>query len=179
MTIDKGDIRVQGARYTRSRNVTRGHIIVAPGLWSESTSTVTYAVEGQTTPGLLLSSLGTLITLVTNKGTTMSQDSYTPPPAQQQQANVYTQNSVEQLQGAQHAQTSMILGILSLFFIGIILGPIAISKAKKAEQLHTAATVGKVTGWIGAILGVVGIVVAIIAIIAMVGTAGAMSQMTY
>lgn len=165
-------------RVTPVHATSRGDTLVAPGLWSGSTFTVTYAVAGQTTPGLLLSSLGTLITLVTNKGTTMSQNSYTPPPAQQQ-ANVYTQNSVEQLQGAQHAQTSMILGILSLFFIGIILGLIAISKAKKAEQLHTAATVGKVTGWIGAILGLVGIVVAIIAIVAMIGTAGAMSQMTY
>lgn len=116
----------------------------------------------------------------------MSQEPYKQPPAPlppapqfQQQAPVYTQNSVEQLQGAQHAQTSMILGILSLFFIGIILGPIAIFKAKKAEQLHTAATVGKVTGWIGTIIGLISIVVTIFMIIAAISTAGALSQVSY
>ncbi len=110
----------------------------------------------------------------------MSQESYNQPPAPQfqQQAPVYTQNSVEQLQGAQHAQTSMILGILSLFFVGIILGPIAISKAKKAEQLHTAATVGKVTGWIGTIWGIVSIVIVIFMIIATINTASAVNQMS-
>lgn len=58
-------------------------------------------------------------------------------------------------EGAQLAQTSMILGILSLFVAGVILGPIAISKANKAErEFNTAATVGKVTGWIGTIFGI-------------------------
>ncbi|MGH3654237.1 hypothetical protein [Glutamicibacter sp.] len=58
-------------------------------------------------------------------------------------------------EGAQLAQTSMILGILSLFVAGVILGPIAISKANKAErEFSTVSTVGKVTGWIGTILGV-------------------------
>lgn len=102
------------------------------------------------------------------------------PPApqyQQQAAPVYMQNSVEQLQGAQHAQTSMILGILSLFFFGIILGPIAISKAKKAEQLHTAATVGKVTGWIGTILSLVTIAGVIFMIAVTIAMAGSASQM--
>ncbi len=40
----------------------------------------------------------------------------------------------QQAEGAQLAQTSMILGIISLFVVGIILGPIAIVKAKKAER---------------------------------------------
>ena len=53
----------------------------------------------------------------------------------------------------------MILGILSLFVVGIILGPLAISKAKQAERLNSAATVGKVTGWIGTILSAATIIV--------------------
>lgn len=58
-------------------------------------------------------------------------------------------------EGAQLAQTSMILGILSMFVAGVILGPIAIAKASKAErEFNTASTVGKVTGWIGTILGI-------------------------
>ncbi len=55
--------------------------------------------------------------------------------------------------GIQMAQTSMVLGILSIFFIGIILGPLAIAKANRAErEFNTPATAGKVTGWIGLIL---------------------------
>lgn len=68
---------------------------------------------------------------------------------QQQRAPTYFQNSPEQLRGAQLAQPSMILGILSLFVVGTTLGPIAISTTKQAEQLHTAATVGKVAGLAG------------------------------
>ncbi|HCM95994.1 MAG TPA: hypothetical protein DIT09_15500 [Glutamicibacter sp.] len=55
--------------------------------------------------------------------------------------------------GIQMAQTSMVLGILSIFFIGIILGPLAIAKANRAErEFNTPATAGKITGWIGLIL---------------------------
>lgn len=52
------------------------------------------------------------------------------------------------------AQTSMVLGILSLFVVGVILGPIAILKANEAERNYgVQATVGKVTGMIGLIFG--------------------------
>lgn len=78
--------------------------------------------------------------------------------APNQGAPMYIQNSPEQMRGAQLAQTSMIMGILSLFVVGIILGPIAISKAKQAESLNSAATVGKVTGWIGTILSILSII---------------------
>ncbi|WP_417366369.1 hypothetical protein [Glutamicibacter arilaitensis] len=55
--------------------------------------------------------------------------------------------------GIQMAQTSMVLGILSIFFFGIILGPLAIAKANRAErEFNTPASAGKVTGWIGLIL---------------------------
>lgn len=60
--------------------------------------------------------------------------------------------SPEQEQGEKLAQTSMILGIISIFFAGIILGPLAIHKASQAEKLNADATVGKITGWIGTIL---------------------------
>ncbi|MFF5792118.1 DUF4190 domain-containing protein [Paeniglutamicibacter sp. NPDC012692] len=66
----------------------------------------------------------------------------------------------EQDRGQQLAQTSMILGILSLFvpLVGIALGIIAINKAKEAEQLNTDATVGKVTGWVGTILWILSVI---------------------
>jgi len=84
----------------------------------------------------------------------MSQPTQYPQPGQPFQ----TQNSPEHMRGQQLAQTSMILGILSLFVFGVILGPIAIVKAKQAEKLNTAATVGKITGWIGTVLGALYIV---------------------
>lgn len=60
------------------------------------------------------------------------------------------------LRGMQLAQTSMILGIVSIFVLGIVLGPIAIIKANQAErEFNTPATAGKVTGWIGTILALV------------------------
>ncbi len=74
--------------------------------------------------------------------------------------------------GAQLAQTSMILGILSLFVVGIVLGPIAIVKAKQAEKLGGDAKVGKITGWIGAILGAVWIIIFVLYIVALIAVVG-------
>lgn len=80
----------------------------------------------------------------------------------------------QQTEGAQLAQTSMILGIISLFVVGIILGPLAIIKAKKAErEFNTDATVGKVTGWIGTILGIIGVLYIIFVIVMAFSFAGA------
>lgn len=92
------------------------------------------------------------------------QGGYQPP---------YAQNNPDQVRGQQLAQTSMIFGIISLFIAGIILGPIAIVKAKRAEEAGGDAKVGKITGWIGTILGVlwlIGVIIYIVAIIALVPT---------
>ena len=73
-------------------------------------------------------------------------------------------------QGAQLAQTAMVLGILALVFsfLGFIFGPIAILKARRAERdFGTPATVGKVTGWVGSILGLLWVIGALFALIAM------------
>ncbi|WP_054821176.1 DUF4190 domain-containing protein [Arthrobacter sp. JCM 19049] len=90
-------------------------------------------------------------------------------PGGTQQPQQY--NSREQLTGGQLAQTSMILGILALVFsaLGIILGPIAISKANKAErQYNTAATVGRVTGWLGTFLGALWVLAGLLVLFGMV-----------
>lgn len=73
---------------------------------------------------------------------------------------MYNALGPDQIRGQQLAQTSMILGILSLFIplVGIVLGIIAINKAKEAEQLNSDATVGKVTGWVGTILWILSVV---------------------
>lgn len=91
------------------------------------------------------------------------------PPGGTQQPQQY--NSREQFTGGQLAQTSMILGILALVFsaLGIILGPIAISKANKAErEYNTAATVGKVTGWLGTFLGALWVLAGLLVLFGMV-----------
>lgn len=93
--------------------------------------------------------------------------------SQYQAAQSYQfQNSPDQLRGQQLAQTSMILGILSLFVLGVVLGPIAIVKASQAEKLNTGATVGKVTGWIGTIMGALSVVGSIIFFVIFMVAAG-------
>jgi hypothetical protein len=62
------------------------------------------------------------------------------------------------MEGQSKAKTSLICGIIGLFIFGIVLGPIAIIQANKAEALGTKATAGKVLGWIDTIFGLIGIV---------------------
>lgn len=54
--------------------------------------------------------------------------------------------------------TSLVLGIIGLFLLGIILGPIAIMQANKAERLGERATAGKVLGYICTIFGIIGLI---------------------
>lgn len=83
----------------------------------------------------------------------MTQSPQGPQP--EWQAPASTQNAYPLLSpGYSLAQTSMVLGILSLFVVGVILGPIALMKAHEAERDYgVQATVGKVTGLIGLIFG--------------------------
>ena len=121
-----------------------------------------------------------------NSGQQYPQGQYGPPSYDQgqypqggyaPQYGGYGYPSPLQYQGQQMAQTSMILGIISLFALGIILGPLAISKANKAErEFNTPATVGKVTGWIGTILAlvtIIGIVLYAILVIGLVASSEA------
>lgn len=84
----------------------------------------------------------------------MSQVPHGSQPGFQQPASPQHGYYPPQNPGISLAQTSMILGILSLFVVGVILGPIAILKANEAERSYgVQATVGKVTGLIGLIFG--------------------------
>ncbi|WP_129656757.1 hypothetical protein [Rothia halotolerans] len=58
-------------------------------------------------------------------------------------------------QAQTQAQTAMILGIVGVVvtIVGVILGPIALSQAGKAERGGADATAGRVLGWISTILG--------------------------
>lgn len=80
-----------------------------------------------------------------------------------------SQNSAE---GQKHAQLSLVFGIIGLFALGVVFGPLAIVQAGKAEKLHQPATAGKVLGWISTIFGILGLIflVLMIAGIGMMGS---------
>lgn len=61
--------------------------------------------------------------------------------------------------GSKHATNSLIFGILGLFVLGVVMGPLAIIQARKAEALGANATPGKVLGWIDLILGGLGLII--------------------
>lgn len=75
------------------------------------------------------------------------------------------QSSYQSIEGEKAAQLSLILGIVGLFFAGIILGPMAIWQARKAENLGVPATAGKVLGWITTILYALGVLAGILFVI--------------
>ncbi|MFF0990623.1 hypothetical protein [Kocuria nitroreducens] len=60
-------------------------------------------------------------------------------------------------QGESHKRNSVIMGVIGLFLLGIVLGPLALWQASKAEALGVKATAGKVLGWIDLVFGVLGL----------------------
>lgn len=60
-------------------------------------------------------------------------------------------------QGEGHKRNSVILGVIGLFLLGIVLGPLALWQAGKAEALGVKATAGKVLGWIDLVFGALGL----------------------
>lgn len=58
--------------------------------------------------------------------------------------------------------TSLVLGIIGLFIFGIILGPLAIMQANKAERLGARATAGKVLGMVCTIFGIISIILTVL-----------------
>jgi hypothetical protein len=86
------------------------------------------------------------------------QAAYTQPQYQQ----VYVEKAPSVLEGEKLAKTSTILGIISVCIGGLILGPMAIVKAARAEKLGVDSTVGKVTGWIGTIWGAIYVLLVIL-----------------
>ena len=55
--------------------------------------------------------------------------------------------------GNRHRKTSIILGVISLFVLGIPLGVFAFINAQKAEACGVKATAGKVLGVLGFVCG--------------------------
>lgn len=63
--------------------------------------------------------------------------------------------SQDRILGLQHRKTAIILGVISLFVLGIPLGVLAVINARKAEAHGVKATAGKVLGVIGFVSGVI------------------------
>lgn len=58
-------------------------------------------------------------------------------------------------EGAQHAQSALVLGILGLFVLGLIFGPMATRQASKAERLGHPAGAGRTLGTVATVFGAV------------------------
>lgn len=98
------------------------------------------------------------------------------------------QKTPEQLAGEKAGQTSMVLGIIGLicnFFVSwwlfglpsLIMGVIGIMKANEAERFGTAASGGRIMGWINAAFGGLFLVVfGGILLLGLIGVAGAASS---
>ncbi|GAA4776602.1 DUF4190 domain-containing protein [Citricoccus nitrophenolicus] len=70
----------------------------------------------------------------------------------------YFTKSPQQVDADKASQLSLVFGIIGLFFFGILFGPLALVQASKAERLGSAATAGRVLGWIGTVFGVLGLI---------------------
>jgi hypothetical protein len=66
--------------------------------------------------------------------------------------------SPEYVEGKKVAETALLFGILGLFVLGFVFGPLAIINANKAERMGFPATAGKVLGWISSGLSALGVV---------------------
>lgn len=53
------------------------------------------------------------------------------------------------MQGMKHARLAAVFGVIGIFSLGVVFGPLAIMQAKKAEAFGVAAQDGKVLGWVG------------------------------
>jgi len=58
------------------------------------------------------------------------------------------------LQGVGHRSQATVFGVIGLFVLGIVFGPLAIVQAGRSEALGVTATAGKVLGWIGVGFGI-------------------------
>jgi uncharacterized Tic20 family protein len=87
----------------------------------------------------------------------MSQYPAGPTPFGQNQQMMHSSE-----EGAKAAQLSLIFGIVGLFALGLVFGPLALIQARKAERHNTPATAGKVLGWISTIWGLLVIVLLVL-----------------
>lgn len=66
--------------------------------------------------------------------------------------NPYGGQPQQNSNGSTYATLSIVLAAIGFFFFGLVLGPVAIFLASKAENLGTDAKVGKILGWITTVI---------------------------
>ncbi|MDQ0707645.1 hypothetical protein QFZ52_000297 [Arthrobacter woluwensis] len=101
---------------------------------------------------LTLGVVAALVTLAVVVGSRPSQDAAYLNRLRDGQLTVESQTAY--LQGVGHRSQATVFGVLGLFVLGIVFGPLAIVQAGRAEALGVTATAGKVLGWIGVGFGV-------------------------
>ena len=69
-----------------------------------------------------------------------------------------TTHGLEREAGAKAKREALLFGVVGLFFLGIVCGPLALMRAKKAQSLGVKATAGTVLGWIDLVFGIFAIV---------------------
>lgn len=101
---------------------------------------------------LTLGVVAALVILAVVAGSRPSQDAAYLARLRDGQLTLESQTAY--LQGVGHRTQSLVSGVIGLFVLGIVLGPVAIVQASRAEALGVTATAGKVLGWIGVGFGV-------------------------
>lgn len=81
--------------------------------------------------------------------------SYQQPYLGQQQYPPHSPSDYRTVEAEKAAKSATAFGIIGIFIAGIIFGPLAIAKAKFAEENGVPATTGKVLGWISTIFAVI------------------------
>lgn len=61
------------------------------------------------------------------------------------------------LEGIRHARLASVFGLLGIFTLGVVFGPLAIGEAKKAESYGVPAQDGRILGWVGIGLFIAGV----------------------
>lgn len=93
------------------------------------------------------------------------QDRYLPQsPDGGYQPDAQADSERHRRQGSNEARLSLILGVVGLFLLGFVLGPLAILTAKGAERRGVSATAGKVLGWIATVVGIAATIAVLVAV---------------
>lgn len=53
------------------------------------------------------------------------------------------------MEGMRQARLAAVFGVLAVVSFGVVFGPLALARAKRAEALGVPATEGRVLGWVG------------------------------
>ncbi|WP_104138875.1 hypothetical protein [Arthrobacter sp. ZGTC131] len=74
---------------------------------------------------------------------------YIAPPSGDQYPGTPSDAAVQRdyRQGMSHRLNSTIFGVIGLFILGIVFGPLALVQANKAEALGVKASAGRALGW--------------------------------